>query len=73
MITLTSDWAIIKSVEGGEILAREMNDRICVSFPEDISEDAVREALSDKGIEVGCSVVFESGESEGETVAFFSR
>jgi hypothetical protein len=40
-------------------------DRIRVSFPEDIPEDAVRDALSDKNIE--------AGESEGETVAFFSK
>lgn len=73
MAVLTGDWQIVKSVEGGEILAMDDGDRIRVSFPEDISEDAVRDALADKDIEVGGSVVFEAGESEGETVAFFSK
>jgi hypothetical protein len=71
-MNVTTEWAVIKSVEGGEILAIDDGGRIRVSFPEDISEDTVRDALSDKGIEVG-SVVFEAGESEGETVAFFEK
>jgi hypothetical protein len=73
MTVLTGEWQIIKSVEGGEILAADDAGRIRVSFPEDISEGAVRDALFDKGIEVGDSVVFEAGEAEGETVAFFSK
>lgn len=73
MTVLTGDWQIIKSVEGGEILAVDDGDRIRVSFPEDISEDVVRGALSDFNIEVGDSVVFEPGEAEGETVALFSK
>lgn len=70
---IIAEWTIIKSVEGGEILAIDDGERIRVSFPEGISEDAVRDVLADKGIEVGDSVVFEAGESEGETVAFFSK
>lgn len=72
-MNLTFEWTVIKSVEGGEILAMDDGDRIRVSFPEDISENAVRGALTDKGIEVGSGVVFEAGESDGETVAFFSK
>ena len=69
---LTSNWTIIKSIEGGEILACEDGDKVKVSFPEDVSETIVREALADKDIAVG-DVVFEAGKSEGETVAFFSK
>jgi hypothetical protein len=70
---LNSDWTVIKSLEnGGEILAMD-DGNIRVSFPDDISEDIVRDALRHKNIEVSDNVVFESGEAEGETVAFFLR
>jgi len=73
MTILTSDWTIVESVEGGEILAREGGERIWVSFPADMSEAEIISALADKGIEVGNGVVFEPGESENETVAFFEK
>jgi tRNA nucleotidyltransferase (CCA-adding enzyme) len=70
---LTSDWTIVGSVEGGEILARDTENRVWVSFPSDIAEAEVRDILADKGIEVGNGVVFEAGEAENETVAFFEK
>lgn len=73
MIELTGDWQTIGSIEGGEILAMDDDDRIRVSFPEDIPEDLVRDTLASKNIKVGDYVVFEAGEAEGETVAFFSK
>jgi len=69
---MNSDWTIIKSVEGGEIQAKDDGDRVRVSYPDDVPEAIIREALADKDIAVG-DVVFEAGESEGETAAFFSK
>lgn len=71
MTTLTSTWQTIGSVESGKILAMTDGDRVRVSFPEDVDADLIVEMLSDKGIQIENSPVFEAGESEGETVAFF--
>lgn len=72
MITLTGNWQSIEFTGYGDILARNDGSRILVSFPEDLSEQDVRDALLRQGINIG-DVVFESGEEEGETVAFFSK
>jgi len=69
---LSGDWTIVASVEGGEVLAKDNGNNIQVSYPEDIDIERIKELLEEKDIQVGERVVFEAGESKGETVAFFS-
>lgn len=69
---LSGDWTIVVSVEGGEVLAKDNGNNIQVSYPEAINIKKIKGLLEEKDIQVGERVVFEAGESEGETVAFFS-
>ena len=77
--TLTHEWTIIASVEGGEVLARLEENYIRVSYPESLSQSHLTEILADKEIEVDLSVdpVYQDGESqqdedtERESVALF--
>lgn len=67
------DWITVMTVEGGSIEAKRRDeDTICVSFPDDVHEAELREIFCDRGIELGSNAIFEAGESEGETVGFFS-
>jgi hypothetical protein len=73
---LNHDWSIITTAEGGEVLARLDDSRegyIRVSYPEDLREDFLIEALKDKGVKVdlGVQPFYQSGESPGEAVALF--
>lgn len=69
---LSGDWIIVASVEGGEVLAKDNGNNIQVSYPEAINIEQIKGLLEEKDIQVGERVIFEAGESEGETVAFFS-
>ena len=70
---LMSDWTIVGSVEGGEILARESKGQILVSFPSLMNEAALRDFLSEKEIEVSENVEFHGGVSLYETAAVFDK
>jgi hypothetical protein len=73
---LNHDWSIITTAQGGEVLARLDDSRegyVRVSYPEDLTETFLVEALRDKGVEVdlGVTPFYQSGESPGEAVALF--
>ena len=73
---LNHDWSLIASAEGGEVLARLDDSRegyIRVSYPEDLTETFLVEALRDKGVEVdlGVTPFYQAGESPGEALALF--
>ncbi len=73
---LNHDWSLIASAEGGEVLARLDDSRegyVRVSYPEDLREGFLVEALRDKGVEVdlGIQPFYQAGESPGEAVALF--
>jgi hypothetical protein len=73
---LNHDWSIIATAEGGEVLARLDDSRegyIRVSYPEDLREDFLVEALKDKGVEVDLTAqpFYQAGESPGEALALF--
>jgi hypothetical protein len=73
---LNHDWKIIAAAEGGEVLACLDDSRdgyVKVSYPEDLRENFLVEALRDKGVEVdlGIQPFYQSGESPGEAVALF--
>ena len=73
---LNHNWSIIATAEGGEVLARLDDSRegyIRVSYPEDLTETFLVEALRDKGVEVdlGVTPFYQSGESPGEAVTLF--
>jgi hypothetical protein len=73
---LNHNWSIIATAEGGEVLARLDDSRegyIRVSYPEDLTETFLVEALRDKGVEVdlGVTPFYQAGESPGEALALF--
>ncbi len=73
---LNHDWSIIASAEGGEVLACLDDSRegyVRVSYPEDLTETFLVEALKDKGVEVDLTAqpFYQAGESPGEAVALF--
>ena len=73
---LNHDWSIIATAEGGEVLARLDDSRegyIRVSYPEDLREGFLVEALKDNGVEVDLTAqpFYQAGESPGEALALF--
>ena len=73
---LNHNWSIIATAEGGEVLARLDDSRegyIRVSYPEDLREGFLVEALKDKGVEVDLTAqpFYQAGESPGEALALF--
>jgi len=73
---LNHDWSIVTTAPGGEVLARLDDSRegyIRVSYPEDLREDFLVEALKDKGVEVDLTAqpFYQAGESPGEALALF--
>ena len=73
---LNHNWSIIATAEGGEVLACLDDSRegyVRVSYPEDLTETFLVEALRGKGVEVdlGVTPFYQAGESPGEAVALF--
>jgi len=73
MQLLTSDWTVIDSVDGGEILAKNIDNVIYVSYPTCLPFNVMAiivAGLAD--IDVGDDLTLSPGPSEGEMIATFT-
>ena len=73
MDTLNYNWKIIASVEGGEILGKQEDGRISLSFPDSLPVKELQKILSNAGIEFDdVAATYHAGEGPNETVAIWN-